>query len=165
MKNTMQNEDDFSQRLARIEATLAAQQEAQQQKNDARFRSARSAPLFEAHAKIQKESASLPHPKRYPATLHDFYRLIVKARDKAENQPRFKRFLRFIYRDIGREQERDSQVEQAFQSYQHHGFSVDQQWEYLAWQYTQWWAKEKSEAKRRGGLARAAKATAQKKSS
>lgn len=32
-------------------------------------------------------------PQQWPAKLEDFYRLLVKGKDKAENQPRFKRFL------------------------------------------------------------------------
>lgn len=35
-----------------------------------------------------------PYPKTQPVTLDDFYRHVVKAKDKTENQPRFKRFLR-----------------------------------------------------------------------
>ena len=38
---------------------------------------------------------TLPRPKQWPATLADFYRLVVRGKDKTENQPRFKRFLRF----------------------------------------------------------------------
>ena len=158
-----QNEHELKQRLARVEATLDALQQEKQEKILSRFRSTRLAPFIEAEAKFQKARPTLPHLKRFPATLQDFYRLIVKARDKAENQPRFKRFLRFIYQEIARKQECDSQVEQTFQTYQKHGFSLDIQWDHFAWRYMHWWAKEKTEAKRRGGLARAAKAAAGKK--
>jgi hypothetical protein len=36
----------------------------------------------------------IPQPPQWPAKLDDFYRLIVRAKDKTEAQPRFKRFLR-----------------------------------------------------------------------
>ena len=141
----MQNEHELLQRLTKVEAALDRQQQERQEATLSRFRAARMAPYLMAHAEFQRECASLPHPKRYPAALRDFYRLIVRARDKAENQPRFKRFLRSIYQEVPREEERDSQVEQSFQRYQQHGFSADWQWEPVAGRYLRWWAKEKAD--------------------
>lgn len=44
--------------------------------------------------RIDEESnKSLPMPARFPATLRDFYRLVVKARTVADNQARFRKFL------------------------------------------------------------------------
>jgi hypothetical protein len=39
---------------------------------------------------------SIRQPPQWPATLSDFYRLIVRGEDETINQPRFKRFLRYI---------------------------------------------------------------------
>lgn len=39
---------------------------------------------------------AIPQPNQWPATLNDFYHLIVRAKDKTECQPRFKRFLRYM---------------------------------------------------------------------
>ncbi|HEY3862043.1 MAG TPA: hypothetical protein VGO59_09160 [Verrucomicrobiae bacterium] len=40
-----------------------------------------------------KEFEKPPMPEKFPATLDDFYRLIVKGKKKADNQPRFRKFL------------------------------------------------------------------------
>lgn len=42
-----------------------------------------------------KRYQAIPQPNQWPATLNDFYRLIVRAKDETECQPRFKRFLRY----------------------------------------------------------------------
>jgi hypothetical protein len=39
---------------------------------------------------------AIAKPKQWPAALDDFYRLIVRGKDKTENQPRFKHFLRYM---------------------------------------------------------------------
>lgn len=46
----------------------------------------------DAHKRYQ----AIPQPNQWPATLNDFYHLIVRAKDKTECQPRFKRFLRYM---------------------------------------------------------------------
>jgi hypothetical protein len=56
--------------------------------------------LAQADKKTHADKAP-PFPKTQPVTLDDFYRCVVKAKNETENQPRFKKFLRFT---LGTEQ-------------------------------------------------------------
>jgi hypothetical protein len=45
------------------------------------------------------DTAPIPAPPQWPATLGNFYSLIMKVRDKADGQPRFRSYLRSIHSD------------------------------------------------------------------
>jgi hypothetical protein len=97
-----------------------------------------------------KRYFGIPRPKQWPATLADFYRLVVRGKDETQNQARFKRFLRYqvdeeqqeIRRDMeraGHDSELDAlkwrllqtdeavqkEVERRFASYETHSFGFD----------------------------------------
>lgn len=133
---------------------------------------------------------TLPTPKQLPATLADFYKLVVRGKEEKDNPPRFKRFLRF--RAEGRKVEvtgsrmdgqklififkpgtgkqpptqsaeaAEKAAERQFAEYQAAQFNQEA-WDDLARDYMRWWAWESTESKRRAGQARAAKAAADKK--
>jgi len=58
------------------------------------LREAESAIAEEAKRDRLPERLTIPQPKQLPATLDDFYKLIVRAKNETENEPRFSRFLR-----------------------------------------------------------------------
>jgi len=118
-----------------------------------------------------KEESAIQQPKHWPATLDDFYRLIVYARDKTENQPRFKLYRLHYWRKVlanikhppMTEQEELDWSEFDLKRFKRDGFPTEEKWTQEAKEYRRWWMRENTESKRRAGKARAAKAAAKLK--
>ncbi len=101
--------------------------------------------------------ALIPAPPRWPATLKDFYRRIVEARDTADAQPRLRRYLRDSYYLWGysphwSQDQEDRRVDDTFQELRTKGFDKPS-WLAHARGYRRWWAGEVHEIKRRAGRA------------
>ncbi len=111
----------------------------------------------------------IPGPKKWPATTDDFYRFVIKAKNKEDAQPRLRAFLRSANLDHCTKQglsgsgliaEADRLTDLHFQSLKR----IDRDyWNAMATDYLNWWLAASTENKRKAGRARAAKA-AQKKS-
>lgn len=111
---------------------------------------------------------SFRRPARWPGTLDDFLRLIVRAKDRTTGLPRFKEYLLECVR-----QDRErlklpklsqlaeitavEKVVKKLKAAPEAAFSA-QYWPWIAFAYAAWWKHQCYAAKRRGGLARAAKA-------
>jgi len=90
---------------------------------------------------------SIPQPGQWPASLDDFYRIIVRAKDRAESQPRFKRYLRTSCKN----------AESAFLDFKEVGFTARAVWNAHAAAYRTWWEQEKHATRQRAGHASTAK--------
>jgi hypothetical protein len=99
-------------------------------------------------------SKSPPMPLKFPATLDDFFRLVVNARTKAEATARFRLFLSTYYFDIqhGRSPSTESEalnwtVEQ-FECIKRRdkagGVFSGALWDRLAFAYREWWDRHVS---------------------
>lgn len=115
------------------------------------------------HDDIEQRGAELPAPEQWPAPLAEFYRLIVKGKDSADNQPRFRAFLLHQWREYSRPpsiklgpEDVERKADKEFEAIKESGFSI-QQWREHAWAYTEWWTAQKHAAKQRAGLAGARK--------
>jgi hypothetical protein len=93
--------------------------------------------LQEARARL----AAIPQPPQWPASLDEFYRLIVKAKDRTNCQPRFKRYLRA------------QGHEAAFKGFKEAGFPLPSIWNMHAQAYAEWWKEEKHTTKQLAGKA------------
>jgi len=103
---------------------------------------------------------AIPAPPQWPATLENFYRLVIKARDKADCQPRFKKYLRkqlderySVWRTVGESwppETIDPLAEKEFVRIQKEGFDEDG-WRWHAEVYLDWWEEEKRRSKQRAG--------------
>lgn len=111
-------------------------------------------------------------PARWPGTMDDFLRLIVKARDTTEGLPRFKRFLRnCLHQEQARrrlprlsEEEEIDSVERRIKELKitpEAAFSAEW-WPWVSYAYKAWWITEYHATKQRAGRARAAQAYARK---
>jgi len=76
---------------------------------------------------------SIPQPGQWPASLDDFYRIIVRAKDRTESQPRFKRYLRTSSKN----------AESAFLGFKEAGFTSRAVWNAHAAAYKTWWEQAK----------------------
>jgi hypothetical protein len=95
----------------------------------------------------------IPAPPRWPATLNDFYRLIMKVRDKADAQPRLLRYLlgsRYPFHSS--QDEEDRRVDDTFRELRTKGFDKPS-WLSHARDYRRWWAWEVHLTKQRAGRA------------
>lgn len=122
----------------------------------------------------EQQRVPIPQPQQWPAPLQDFFRLIVKAKDKSENLPRFQRFLLWRINEIRRTVENDpgnedpkyspkpplvegneettKTVRDSLAVYQH----IDKElWSPLAEDYMGWWKAETAAAKGFAGSVRA----------
>ena len=137
-----------------------------------------------------ERAIALPNPKQWPATLTDFYKLVVRCKQEKDNPLRFLRFLRFraegrglevvvsridgeklvhtFKRGTGEQAPTQSAeaIEQAaerhFAEYRVAQFNQEA-WFDLARDYRRWWAWDSTESKRRAGQARADKAAETKR--
>jgi hypothetical protein len=82
---------------------------------------------------------SIPQPGQWPASLDDFYRIIVRAKDRTESQPRFKRYLRTS----------SENAESSFLGFKEVGFTARTVWNAHAAAYRTWW-EQKKHAPRQG---------------
>jgi hypothetical protein len=105
--------------------------------------------------------APIPGASRWPAKLEDFYRLIMKVRDKADAQPRLRHYLRdylhglyFLSRYLPHwsEEEEDRRVDDSFRELQEKGFDKPS-WLAHTRGYRRWWAAEIHMKKQRAGRA------------
>jgi hypothetical protein len=97
--------------------------------------------------------APIPAPPRWPATLKDFYRLIMKVRDKADAQPRLRHYLLGLrYPFHSSQDEEDRRVDDTFRELRTKGFDKPS-WLSHARGYRRWWANEVHMKKRRAGRA------------
>jgi len=101
---------------------------------------------MERLAKIENWKKIVPKPDKFPATLDDFFRLVVKAKTTADSMKR----LRDFYRQSSFEKDKDPQSRAANQI-QHikdgddlGGFFTETKWELLAGNYLEWWKRKKS---------------------
>lgn len=118
----------------------------------------------EARKRLEKP---IPQPKQFPATLDDFYRLIVRAKNKTESQPRFKRYLLWVlnYKRLNVEfdprfaerpkpalmegtKEAIDAVESELRRYQNDGILHKIFWDSLAEHYRRWWEPQRLETNR-----------------
>src|SRR5262249_21965898 len=88
------------------------------------------------------EDVPIPWANQLPAKLEDFYRLVVKARDKIENQPRFKRWIRHTLEKkplLSKDPEAlEKELEKRFAEFQRMRFDGDR-WQHYAYNYLVWW--------------------------
>jgi hypothetical protein len=102
----------------------------------------------------RETSKSLPMPLKFPATLDDFFRLVVNARTKADATARFRSFLSTYYFDIqhGRSPSTESealnwtveQFECVKRGDKAGGFFCDALWDRMALAYREWWDRRLS---------------------
>ena len=137
-----------------------------------------------------EKASTLPTPKQWPATLADFYKLVMRCKEEKDNLPRFKQFLHFRaegneLKIVGGSIDRpkfvltskpgmgeqtptqsaeaaEKAAERQLVEYQAAQFNQEA-WYDLARDYLRWWDWKSTESKRRAGRARAAKAAADKK--
>jgi hypothetical protein len=103
-------------------------------------------------------AAPIPKPRQWPASLRDFYRLIMEVRDKADAQPRFRRYLSSIHNNwlacLSPEWSADGAdrlTDATFHDLQSKGFDKDG-WLSHTRGYRWWWAQEVHCAKKAAGL-------------
>jgi hypothetical protein len=111
--------------------------------------------------KADPSEPPIPDPEHWPATLKDFYRLVIGAREEGDCQHRFKRFLESeaddrmeVWRGLGETWPEERIAEKAhaeFMRIQQTGFAQDS-WEHHAQCYYEWWKAELS--KTRSGVGR-----------
>lgn len=179
--------------MVAAQARFAGVEEAEAVRQALSLRQAARDVLEAARENWREESKKwrmLPAPKQWPATLTDFYKLIVRCKVEKENPSRFKRFL--LFRAEGRKPEiaetridgqkivhtfksgtgeqpptqsaeaAEKAAERQLVEYQTAQFNQET-WIDLARDYELWWEWKYSENKRQAGQARAAKAAADKK--
>lgn len=111
------------------------------------------------------DAMPIPAPPRWPATLGNFYSLIMKVRDKADGQPRFRRYLHSIHSNwlacLSPEWSADGadkRVNADFLHLQSKGFDK-RGWLFHTKGYRRWWLPQlhliKQAAGRRGYAAKA----------
>jgi hypothetical protein len=105
-----------------------------------------------------------PMPKQFPASLEDFFKLIVRGKTPSSSQTRFKDFLDDKLSKLYAEQRlTDFEVKGKSHDYylrsKRTGFPDETSWLVYAGDYSRWWDAKTHAAKVRAGQARADKAT------
>jgi hypothetical protein len=109
--------------------------------------------------------AKFKRPLRWPGTLDDFLRLIVRGKDQTQNLPRIKTFILDCIRHsrlrqqlaaLNEADELDAQEAaiKAMKAKPEEFFSEDY-WPWLAYAYRNWWAAKQQANKERAGRERA----------
>jgi len=121
----------------------------------------------ETRAIANRHFEGIPFPKKYPASLEDFFRYVVRAKTPSESQERFKDFFRETTRYImvsespqeestnrssrpnemmteSGEIDRDRYAEKALAAYSYSRFQNNSCWVPLARDYLNWWRRKKS---------------------
>src|SRR5665213_546785 len=103
---------------------------------------------FRAHSQIRERIENVPKPASFPATLKEFFRLIVKA-DTATATKRLRDFLAYksgktdwAINFIGKIKEEDKSG----------GYFIENKWQSLAGEYLHWWKQQKSDKARTSAL-------------
>lgn len=106
---------------------------------------------------LADEKAAVQTPQQWPAPIDEFYKLIVRAKDRTTNQPRLKAYLLHIWQELARlkpkalnPSEADRQAEAHLLALKSNGFSREE-WHEHAAPYLAWWKKQKTEKKQLAG--------------
>jgi len=99
---------------------------------------------------MQRYEKTVPLPTKFPATLDDFFRLIVKARTVADATKRLRDFLCYSYFKSGNTQKNDAgayaanQIQKMKDGDKNGGYFAQQQWRSFAGHYMDWWKRQRS---------------------
>jgi hypothetical protein len=113
-----------------------------------------------AAERLDEWKKTVPKPESFPATLEDFYRLIVKARTPADCAKRFRDFLGNVCsrypapgkgESLARTAPEDSaiiHIQKIKDADKEGGFFTESKWLALAGRYSDWWKQQKSSKSR-----------------
>ena len=132
--------------------------------------------LAEATSQRDALLQKIKSPKNWTsAKFNEFLQMVVGGKDEGEQLNRFRRFLLSLNREnkalrAGQtpnegppSKEELDEIQEIITNFKSAPVTFRFVWEDYAFRFNNWWAKEKVEAKRRGGQARVAKAREKKK--
>jgi hypothetical protein len=110
--------------------------------------------------RLEESKKAAPKPESFPATLEDFYRLIVKAKTPADCAKRFRDFLGNVFArypspgngksraKIAPEGSAIMHIQKIKQADKEGGFFTESKWLALVGRYSDWWKQQKSSKSR-----------------
>ena len=111
--------------------------------------------LYELNNRNETLWQGIPRPTSFPASITDFFRVIVKGKSKSESESRYRKFVRSLLQSDRKfsnqtdETISDEEIETVIQS---HKDLVQQphNWRTLAKQYSTWWECQVTGSRRAG---------------
>lgn len=99
---------------------------------------------------MERYKKTVPKADKFPATLDDFFRVIVKARTEADNIKRLRDFLRSESQEAAEAAKIDletyvaNQIHKIKEEDKTGGFFSEHHWEEFGGHYLDWWKQQKS---------------------
>ncbi len=111
-----------------------------------KWKAAVATPMERASERLRKSAAErptdIPKPKKFPAKLKEFFRLIVKAKTEADCYHRFRHFLEEYSSSFG--DRPVVELQKIKDKDRHEGYFTESLWLLLAIAYRGWWSVQRS---------------------